>query len=180
MEKEQVINNTLDVNLKMLKEYWNAQGFLSYQWWFLVILTIIPWIIWWKFTDKKRLMEILSFGLLIMFFSALFVPLVRNLNFVQFIHRIHWSLRTPLYPYEISIFPVSFMFIYQFSKNWLSYFIGTFLMISFWVSFFIPFLIKFEFITISSKWIFALLLLSLATISRWLMHHFLQKGNIVS
>ena len=182
MEKEQVLENTLGVYLTLLKEYWYTHSFLSYQWWTMILITIIPWFIWWKFVDKKRLMEILLFGLLMMFTTVLVAPLEQNLNLLQFIQRIHWSLTTPLYPYEITILPVSFMFIYQYSKNWTSYVIGTLFLSCFLVFILIPVLIKLDYLFFVSYLSFVIcftLLIIFSLLSRWILStHFFKKGNV--
>lgn len=180
MEKEQVLENTLGVYLQLLKEFWYAHSFLSYQWWIMILLTIIPWFIWWKISDKKRLMEILVFGLLIMFTTVLLAPLAHNLNMWHFIQLPHWSLSTPLYPYEITILPVNYMFIYQFSKNWTSFVIGTLLFSCFFIFIIIPIFIKLDFIlfiSYRSHFIALTLLIIIALFARWFIYsHFSRKA----
>ena len=180
MEKEQVLENTLGVYLQLLKEFWYTHSFLSYQWWAMIFITIIPWFIWWKFVDKKRLLEILFFGLLIMFIAVLVAPIKQNLNLWQFVHSIHWSLSTPLYPYEITILPATYMFIYQFSKNWTSYVLGTFLLSCFIAFILIPVFIQLNFILLISyrvQFIALIYLLIISLLSRWCIYsHFSRKA----
>lgn len=180
MEKMKILENKLDVYFDLLEEYWYNHSFLTYQWWAMILITIIPWFIWWKFADKKRLMEIFLFGLLIMFTTVLLAPIKQNLNFWQFFHSIHWSLSTPLYPYEITLLPVIYMFVYQFSKNWTSYVIGTFLVTCLFVFIVMPLFIKLNFIlfvSYRSHFIAMISLIIIAVLSRWLIYsHFSRKA----
>ncbi|HBI04884.1 MAG TPA: hypothetical protein DDY49_12745, partial [Paenibacillaceae bacterium] len=144
----------------------------------MILVTIIPWFIWWKFADKKRLIEIFSFGLLIMFISVFFAPIKQNFNLWQFIHRVHWSLSTPLFPYDITILPVTYMFIYQFSKNWTSYVIGTLLLSCFMAFILMPMFIKLDlilFISYRSHFIALTVLIIIALFSRWFIYSHLSR-----
>ncbi len=38
----------------------------TWKWWVLVILLIAPWFIWYKLVDKKRILEVTLFGVIIM------------------------------------------------------------------------------------------------------------------
>lgn len=44
-------------------EHWIQDDLFTWKWWLLVAATIIPWILWLIFHDKKRTFEILSCGL---------------------------------------------------------------------------------------------------------------------
>ncbi|WP_227939394.1 hypothetical protein [Alkalihalobacillus deserti] len=47
-------------------EHWFHDNLFPFQWWLLVITLVLPWFIWWKFVDKKRINNILLFGSLLM------------------------------------------------------------------------------------------------------------------
>src|SRR5437764_10411023 len=51
--------------------YWLHEVVLSFNWWFLLILTIVPWILWWNVVERKRIVEILFYGSLISLFAIL-------------------------------------------------------------------------------------------------------------
>ncbi len=46
-------------------DYWFTDVFLTLNWWFLLFLTIVPWLIWWKLVDKNRFVSISIYGCLI-------------------------------------------------------------------------------------------------------------------
>jgi hypothetical protein len=46
-------------------EHWLNDDLLTWKWWLILGLTIIPWIIWWKIVDRSRRQEIFVFGLII-------------------------------------------------------------------------------------------------------------------
>ncbi|WP_221564495.1 CBO0543 family protein [Alkalihalobacillus sp. TS-13] len=84
------------------------------------MLLIVPWIIWWKTVDRNRLMEILTFGLLL---STIVVLLdttgihnqwwIYNSKLVQIIPH--------LIPMDYSVLPVGYMLTYQFFGSWRRY-----------------------------------------------------------
>ncbi|MDD3364896.1 MAG: hypothetical protein PHZ03_07955, partial [Syntrophomonas sp.] len=45
--------------------HWLQDDIHKWTWWLNVALTIVPWIIWWKLVDRKRVFEILAYGLLV-------------------------------------------------------------------------------------------------------------------
>lgn len=50
---------------KARMDNWLAEGLGTWRWWVLLIMLIVPWFIWYKYVDKKKLHEIVLFGLLI-------------------------------------------------------------------------------------------------------------------
>lgn len=46
-------------------QHWVNDEFLTWKWWLLLCLATVPWLIWWRVTDKRRTHEILLFGLFI-------------------------------------------------------------------------------------------------------------------
>jgi hypothetical protein len=45
----------------LLYAQWKEQLF-SVQWWFVAALMVISYTLWWKYVEKRRLVEILLFG----------------------------------------------------------------------------------------------------------------------
>lgn len=92
----------------------------SFQWFFMVFLLVVPWIIWWKLVDKKHIAEIFSFGLLITAISSF-------LNGIG-LHIPLWTYPYKLLPYTGSMYmpsytvlPVAFMLLYQYFRTWKSF-----------------------------------------------------------
>jgi hypothetical protein len=102
--------------------HWVQDDLFTWKWWLLLAATIIPWILWIKFHDKKKTFEILSYGLIWSVLSSLFDVIGGELIFWGYPDKL-LPMVPPLFPADITVIPVIFMFIYQFSKSFYSYFI---------------------------------------------------------
>lgn len=107
--------------LDLMKVHWLKESLFTYQWWLLLVLSVVPWIVWWKLVDKKRLSQIALFGFIIITFVIVISPIGRNLSAWQYPHRLYWSLSTPYFPYELALIPIAYMLIYQYTSNWRTY-----------------------------------------------------------
>ena len=103
------------------RQYWLQHNLFTWQWWLLLSLTIIPWLIWWKFADKKRIIEILLYGVLIIIIVIILDTIGANLLLWTYPQRPLWFLMPLLLPIDISIMPVEHMLIYQFFPKWRSF-----------------------------------------------------------
>ncbi|WP_134703025.1 CBO0543 family protein [Ammoniphilus sp. YIM 78166] len=101
-------------------ERWSLYAFQAWNWWLLVVFLIVPWIIWIKLVDKKRVVEILLFGMVIILITVNLDSLGTHLGFwlypVKLIPIIPKSL-----PFDASVVPVAYMLIYQYFRSWKSY-----------------------------------------------------------
>ena len=99
---------------------------ISFQWFFLVFLIIVPWIIWWRLVDRKNIAKIFSFGMLITAMSSFFNGIGLNL--------LLWSYPYKLLPFSprmyvtFSVLPVTFMLMYQYFRTWKSFTIANAIM----------------------------------------------------
>lgn len=100
-----------------LREYWSNYTFLTWEWWFLFFLLLVPWIIWWKIVDRKRLFEILTFGFMVMVVSIIFDAIGVEFDW--------WNYRYQLVPlfdilivFDFSVMPVIYMVAYQYFRDW--------------------------------------------------------------
>lgn len=107
-----------DLALQHYKQY----ELFDWHWWLNLALVIIPMIIWWIALDKKRLLEICVFGLL--------VNLVATFLDVAGTHYVFWEYpyytfpHLPLFiPVDYVIVPVVGMTIYQRFSKWKSFII---------------------------------------------------------
>lgn len=105
-------------------QYWMEDVLFSFNWWFIIVISIVPWFIWWKFVDKKRLMEIIPIGLLSMvivstldLFGSSFVFWTYGDNLVQMI--------LPLMNIDLTLLPIINMFLYQLFPKWKGYIIAS-------------------------------------------------------
>lgn len=108
---------------EMRQLHWKYSEFLTFQWWLLLIVMVIPWMIWWKFVDKKRIHEILLYGFFVIMLSIILDDIGShvqlwdyNRNLTPFVHQ--------LSPINLSILPVSFMLIYQYFQTTKSFVIA--------------------------------------------------------
>jgi hypothetical protein len=129
------LNELLNVEKKfhdILQTYWLENTYLTPRWWFLVILSVVSPLIWWKLVNKKRILEITAFGL---FYgtAAIILDSIGSNALV-------WSypvLLTPyiypqLYPYDVGIVIISFMLVFQrWGKHFKTFFLFTGLLSAF-------------------------------------------------
>jgi len=98
---------------------WGEKVF-SFQWFFIVFLIIVPWIIWWRLVNKKHISEILSFGLMI----AIVASILNEIGLQILLWSSPYSL-APVpgrwYAPAYSYLPVLFMLIYQYFRTWKSF-----------------------------------------------------------
>ncbi len=45
-------------------DFWLQHDLFSVQWWLLLAVFVISWYVWWRLVDKRRLMEIVLFGVM--------------------------------------------------------------------------------------------------------------------
>lgn len=121
----------LDLILKLKEQLRDAafQHFFSFElfswvWWLLIALIIVPLIVWWLLVDKKRLLEISMFGLLIGV-SSTFLDVMGS-DYVLWMYPIHIIPMTAiLVPVDFVVLPVIQMYVYQKCLKW-----GRFLLFS--------------------------------------------------
>ena len=111
------------------REGWLQNEFLTWQWWLLGIFLLIPWLIWIRLVDRKRIIPILLFGMLVLIITSLFDNIGLPFKFwkyqTQFIPIVPRAL-----PFDCSMVPVAFMLIFQYFGNWKSYSLALILMSS--------------------------------------------------
>jgi len=108
-----------DINLK----HWLDNNLFTPVWWLMLIIFIATWIIWWKFVDKTKLMEIVIYGLMVSFLAT-----ILDLIGTEFVLWGYPNMLLPLMPplaiVDLGVLPVVFMLIYQFFAGWKSFFIA--------------------------------------------------------
>ncbi len=98
-------------------EHWREHELYSVQFWLLMALLTIPWIIWWKVVDKRRLLEIFIYGLLISIAATTLDEIGCQLNLWEYRYDVE-----PLFPRLVSMnftmLPIAYMLIYQYFPEW--------------------------------------------------------------
>jgi hypothetical protein len=96
-------------------KYWLNDNLFTFNWWLIFVLIIGFPIVWWIFAEKKRIFEILTYGLLVGAVAVFFD--VIGSSYVLFGWRTKPLPLTPtLLPY-FTILPVVFMLMYQIFKS---------------------------------------------------------------
>ncbi|WP_166238297.1 CBO0543 family protein [Paenibacillus turpanensis] len=96
--------------------YYREHELFTWQWWFLIALTIVPWLLWFLVRRKDIQARLLLGGL----FSAL-IALVLDLIGSQFgVWR--YGIKAvpsvpPLIPYDLTLIPVTYMLVRQYCKS---------------------------------------------------------------
>ncbi|HEY0826833.1 MAG TPA: CBO0543 family protein [Bacilli bacterium] len=108
--------------LEQLREQYNQQAFqnwlqvdlFSLNWWLLLLMMVVPWIIWWKLADRKRLAELLIYGMLVGLTSTLLCIIGYDLMLWGYPSRLVSFMMPPLFPLVLSVMPVAYMLVYQY------------------------------------------------------------------
>jgi len=118
--EEQLAELTRQLTQARIENFFGHE-FGTWRWWLLVVLLIVPWPIWYKFADKKKLVELVMFGLIVMVLSIT----MDELGFVLSL----WSYKyevLPMFPrltsIDYTIMPITFMLTYQYFPTWKSFF----------------------------------------------------------
>jgi hypothetical protein len=96
------------------------------RWWLLFVSIFFPWVIWWKAVDRSRLFEILSFGLFWAAMATWLDLLGTTYNMWSYPFKLN-DHTTTLLPADVSVIPVMYMLLYQFSSTWKAYVLGSIL-----------------------------------------------------
>lgn len=109
---------------EMTYEIWAGHCVFTFQWWLQTIFLFAPWYLWWKLVDRKRLKEILLYGLLFIIFTTYLDEIGSELTLWAYPYKI-----TPVFPrlitVDITVLPVAYMLIYQYFQTWKSFSIAT-------------------------------------------------------
>lgn len=115
----EIQRHLLDANY----HYWLEHVLFSFNWWFLLVLTIVPWVIWWQVVDKKRLLEISLIGIFVAIIATSFDMAGHSLLLWSYNYKLI-QMTPSLSAIDLALLPVSFMVIYQLFPKWKSYIIA--------------------------------------------------------
>lgn len=111
---------------RVLRTYWHENNFLTYKWWFLVVLSIVPAIVWWVQVDKTKLIENTAFGLFYGVTAIFLDSIGSNAMVWTYPVRLTPYLNPQLYPYDVGVVIIPFMMVYQkFGMAFKKFFIAT-------------------------------------------------------
>lgn len=98
---------------EILRDYWREHNYLSFNWWLLVLLSILSPIVWWKTIDKKRITEITAFGLFYGITAIILDSIGSSTLVWVYPVRLTPYLYPQYYPYDVGLVIVPFMYVYQ-------------------------------------------------------------------
>lgn len=101
-------------------EHWVSYELFTVQWWTMIILMIVSWIIWWKLLDRSRTSNLTLHGLFV-FFSCTAMDAF-GISHHLWIYPINVTAKIPhLVAVNWSMLPVIYMLIYQYYPRWISF-----------------------------------------------------------
>jgi hypothetical protein len=108
-------------------DFWLDETVWHWQWWLMAALFFLPWIVWWKLVDKRRITEILLLGMTILITASLLDELGTELQ-LWYYPFMPIPLYPQLVPVNFTVLPITYMLIYQFTPKWRSYIAATIIM----------------------------------------------------
>lgn len=121
------INKADNQLTEMRWENFIHEDFLSPQWWFLLALTLLPWILWWILVDKSRIKQIWLYGLLMTILIIYLDDIGSELNLWNYPYKLV-NIVPRLNPIDVCVLPVMHMLIYQYFSKWKSFIIANIIM----------------------------------------------------
>jgi len=113
--------------LQLSYDLWKQYYLYTWKWWLLVTVMIIPWYFWWRFVDKKRILEIWCYGVMT-FVSVIGSDAIGIANGCWYYPVKLYPKFPHILPVDTSLLPVSFMLLYQYFPKWKSFLIATTIM----------------------------------------------------
>lgn len=107
--------------LEVAREYWLKHDLFSFDWWLLLIISVVPWLVWWKFVDKKRLTQILLYGFFVSAESVMLNISLTNSMVWGYQNIVFYLFSPVLFPYDFTMMPVVYMLVYQKCIKWKTY-----------------------------------------------------------
>jgi hypothetical protein len=109
---EGIYSMTANGNYKMA-HLWITEIVFTWKWWFGVALTIVPWILWVIFRDKKDTVRILFVGLVVMIVTVIMDNIGISYNLWHYDSNV-LPFSTIFFPWDCSLLPVDVMFTLQY------------------------------------------------------------------
>lgn len=104
-------------------QHWLQYQVFTYQWWTLLAMLIVPWIIWWRLVDRAKTGIIFAYGLYILF-------VITAMDAIGFALQL-WTYPIqllPLVPNSLGIdwgvLTVLHMLVYQYFPKWKSFIVA--------------------------------------------------------
>lgn len=102
------------------RQYWKENVLWTPNWWFLVGVSIIPWVVWLFLADKKRLKQILIMGAIVLILATVADDIGAEHNVWVYPYKL-LPAEPRLDPVDVSLIPVCYMLVYQYFRSWKAY-----------------------------------------------------------
>jgi len=103
---------------------WLHNSLPKWTWWFLLFFTVFPLFVWWKYTDRKRFLEISFFGVMV----SISAGILDSIGVFLLAWTYPYSLVPALpnfFPIDYVAIPVVFMLVYQKYRGWREFLIAS-------------------------------------------------------
>ncbi|RFU66387.1 hypothetical protein D0469_17290 [Peribacillus saganii] len=97
-------------------EFWREHTFLQWEWWLSVGLSIIPWIIWWKYINKKSTARYMSAAFFIIIISS-WLDFFGVVNGLWYYSGIVIPTIPSYVPWDLCLIPVTMTLFMQFKPH---------------------------------------------------------------
>jgi hypothetical protein len=157
---------------------WATLDFMSFNWWLLGLILVVPWIIWYKLVNKKRILEILLFGLIVSTILS-FIDGIGT-SFTLWTYPTKFLPVLPrLVPLDFSLYTVLYMLVYQYATSWKPYIIANLILCGIYAFFGMPLFILMGIYKLLNWHLFYsyLAFIGVALLSKWVMNLLLSKQS---
>jgi hypothetical protein len=109
------------------QEGWLKHELFTWQWWLLVAFLILPWVLWGRIVNRRKLMAIVQVGLLTCIITVFLDVVGMKYGFWRYPFQL-FPLTPRAIAFDMSMVPVAYMIIYQYFTTWRSFSISLIIM----------------------------------------------------
>ncbi|SIT07924.1 CBO0543 family protein [Alicyclobacillus vulcanalis] len=102
----------------LTRVYWFQHDLGTWQWWLFVTLAIVPWLVFVRFVDRTRVLQVLCYALAMAVVSSVLDIIGSDLMLWGYKVRLLWFVYPTLMCTDMTIIPVTFALIYQTCRRW--------------------------------------------------------------
>lgn len=107
--------------------HWLNEDLFSPAWWLMLVVLVVPWIIWWRYVNRTRILQITLVGMLTLILSSYLDAIGSELALWQY-NKMLIPIWSRLITVDFAIMPVTYMFIYQYFTEWRIFMIASVIM----------------------------------------------------
>jgi len=107
-------------------QHWLHVDLFTWQWWGLLIASILPWIIWGYLIKKEHRLHVFAFATSIGIISSILDVIGADLLLWAYPTKL-FPMIPPLFPADLTVIPVIFSLAYYYGKKWRLYILYIFI-----------------------------------------------------